>query len=134
MDINVAGSINDSPFAPFAAPAGVELCGGVGHRLSSCSHGLALHRPDEAFDHIVHRHAFGFGAVIQKDAMSERGLRERLNVLLRHVRMPAQEGATLAPSTRYCPARNPAPQLTHSFTKSETPACRGLDADASRTA
>jgi hypothetical protein len=40
----------------------------------------------------------------------------------------------LAPSTRYCPARGPAPQLTFSLTKSGAPGSPGRVRRASSTA
>ena len=51
---------------------------------------------DEALDDLVDADAFGFGAVVEEDAMAQRRNGERLDVIDRHVRATAQERAGLA--------------------------------------
>src|SRR5881394_1460747 len=54
-----------------------------------------LHRLEQSIDHLLHRDAFGFGAVVDQDAVPESGMGERLNVLWSDMRASLQEGTHL---------------------------------------
>ena len=49
----------------------------------SCREGSFVGRArrlHQALDHALDRHAFGLGAVVEQNAMAQRGTRERVNV------------------------------------------------------
>lgn len=77
---------------------------------------------EQAVDHLIDRDALGFRSITDENAVSQGGMHQRAKVIDRHVYAAFKQGPHFAPSTRYCPARVPAPQLTHSLIKLGEPA------------